>query len=65
VEFDHIVRTSQEINQYSKFTNLNYDLVCKVEEKVTKHGHPNCLVDDGDLNFVSNLEKQIDGINTL
>ena len=64
-EFDNIVKTSQQINQYSKFANTNYDLVCKVEEKVTKHGHPNCLIDDGDLNFLSDLERQIDGINTL
>ena len=56
-DFDTIHRSSEKINQYSKFANVHYDLVSKVEEKVTKHGHPNCLVDDGDLNFVKDLEK--------
>ena len=64
-EFDHIERKSAEVCQYSKFFNSHYELVNKIEETVTKHGHPNSLLENGDLNFIEDLEKQIDGINSI
>ena len=41
-ELEGIAKTSPNVHQYSKFSNAHYDLVSRVEERVTKHGHPNC-----------------------
>jgi hypothetical protein len=64
-ELDDVTKTSDKVSQYSKFSNSHYELVSKVEEKVTKHGHPNCSTEDGDFNFMRDLEAQIEGINTI
>ena len=64
-ELQNIAKTSEKVSQYSKFSNLHYELVSKVEEKVTKHGHPNCNLEDGEFNFMKDLEEQIEGINTI
>ena len=40
-EFDEIIPHSSEVKEYARFCNTDYDLVAKVEEKITKHGHLN------------------------
>ena len=64
-ELAGICKSSEKVSQYSKFSNNHYELVNKVEEKVTKHGHPNFSGEDGDFNFMRDLEEQIEGINTI
>ena len=64
-ELEGIVKKSPNVNQYSKFSNSHYELVSRVEEKVTKHGHPNCSAEAEDLNFMMDLEQQIEGVNTM
>lgn len=39
-EFENIGTNYGNVLEYSKFQNKHYDLVSKLEEKVTKHGHP-------------------------
>ncbi len=43
-EFDSIVPNTDGVQEYAKFYNSNYDLVAKLEEKITKHGHLNAPV---------------------
>lgn len=67
-ELHGIVKTSKNVSQYSKFTNAHYDLVSRVEERVTKHGHPISsaeYVDAKDMDFITEIEQQFEGINTL
>lgn len=45
-DFAHISKTQGKIQEYSKFFNKHYNLVAQLEEKVTKHGHPNMLLNE-------------------
>ena len=63
-DFDNIKKTSENIFEYSKFFNKHYKLVARLEEKVTRHGHPSSLLGD-DLDFGTDLETQIEGINMI
>ena len=40
-EFDTFIPNTDLVQEYAKFHNSNYDLVAKLEEKITKHGHLN------------------------
>ena len=49
----------------SKFFNKHYNLVAQLEEKVTKHGHPNMLLNEQDLTLGLDFEHQLEGINMM
>ena len=63
-EFDHISPHNGSVHEYSRFQNKHYDLVSRLEEKVTKHGHPQGLLDDLQANMSQEL-REIDGINII
>jgi hypothetical protein len=60
-DFMNISKTCGKIQEYSKFFNKHYSLVAQLEEKVTKHGHPNMLLNEHDIDF----DTQIEGINMM
>ena len=64
-DFDNIQKSSLNILEYSKFFNKHYKLVARLEEKVTRHGHPSNLLEGEDLDFGTDLETQIEGINMI
>lgn len=64
-DFKNICKNSQNVFEFSKFFNRHYNLVARLEEKVTKHGHPNILVKDHDPNLVADIEEQVEGINMI
>jgi hypothetical protein len=64
-DFYNINQTSAKISEYSKFFNKHYKLVARLEEKVTRHGHPSNLLDGEDLDFGADLKAQIEGINMM
>jgi hypothetical protein len=39
--------------------------VAQLEEKVTKHGHPNMLLNEHDLTCGLDFEHQLEGINMM
>ena len=39
--------------------------MAQLEEKVTKHGHPNMLLNEHDLTCGIDFEHQIEGINMM
>ena len=64
-DFDGIHKTSKHVYEYSKFFNRHYNLVANLEEKVTKHGHLNLLLEEQENNFGADIEDQLEGINML
>jgi hypothetical protein len=64
-DFIGIHQNSQSIVEYSKFFNKHYNLVARLEEKVTRHGHPSNLLEGEDFEFGNDLEAQIEGINMM
>ena len=64
-DFDGLRKTSKNVQEYSKFFNRHYNLVAQLEEKVTKHGHPNMVLNEHDLTDDLDLENQIEGINLM
>lgn len=63
-DFEGIKKDSPQVFEYSKFFNKHYNLVARLEEKVTRHGHPSNNMDE-DINFKKDLEQQIEGINMI
>ena len=63
-DFEGIKKDSPQVFEYSKFFNKHYNLVARLEEKVTRHGHPSNNMDE-DVNFKKDLEQQIEGINMI
>jgi hypothetical protein len=65
-DFESLSKNSKEVFEYSKFFNKHYNLVARLEEKVTRHGHthPSNMMDE-DMNFKKDLEQQIEGINMI
>ena len=53
-EFETLHKGSSDVYEYSKFFNKHYNLVAKIEEKVTRHGHPSTV--DEDTIFKNDLE---------
>ena len=45
-DFDDINKSSKKVYEFSKFFNKHYNLVANLEEKVTKHGHLNILLEE-------------------
>lgn len=64
-DFDDIHRTSKHVYEYSKFFNKHYNLVSNLEEKVTKHGHLNLLLEEHENSLGEDIEDQLEGINML
>jgi len=54
-EFETLHKGSSEVYEYSKFFNKHYNLVAKIEEKVTRHGNPSFTNAD-DVVFNDDLE---------
>ena len=48
-DFSSLNSKSSNIKEFAKFFNKHYDLVSRLEEKVTKHGHPDQVLDQADL----------------
>ena len=55
-DFHNLDKSSENIYEYSKFFNKHYNLVARLEEKVTRHGHPSNLMKGDDIDFGSDLE---------
>lgn len=55
-DFECLNKNSKEVFEYSKFFNKHYNLVARLEEKVTRHGHPSNMMDE-DMNFKKDLEQ--------
>lgn len=55
-DFDNLSKKCSNVYEYSKFFNKHYNIVARLEEKVTKHGHPESLL-EGDLDFGADLEE--------
>ena len=64
-DFDNLHKKSRNVLEYAKFYNRHYDVVSELEEKVTKHGHPNMLINDNDVTDNLDIENQIEGINLM
>lgn len=47
---------SDNVQEYAKFTNTNYNIVVGLEEQITKHGHLNlCQTPSDNESHISNL----------
>jgi hypothetical protein len=64
-DFDHLNKQSSDVQLYSKFFNKHYKLVARLDEKVTRHGHPTNMLDENDLEFGNDFEGELDGINMI
>ena len=64
-DFANVQKNSEHVYEYSKFFNKHYNLVANLEEKVTKHGHLNLLLEEQESNFGIDIENQLEGINML
>ena len=75
-EFDSIRPNTDGVQEYAKFHNTNYDLVAKLEEKITKHGHLNApvqaksgsfLIDKGgeESQVFERIEAELEGYNMM
>lgn len=64
-DFENISKTSEKVYEFSKFTNKHYDLVANLEEKVTKHGHLNILLEEHEAEMGDDPEDHLEGINML
>jgi len=53
------------VNEYAKFNNQHYELVEQIDDKVTKHGHPNIIIEDTNINLADEVLREIDGVNLL
>lgn len=56
------------MEEYSKFFNHHYELVAKIEERVTRYGTANCTDRDlgkGERAFQNSLAEQVDSINLM
>lgn len=62
-EFQDLHKGSEQVFEYSKFFNRHYNLVARIEEKVTSHGNANSAEDD--VAFDKDLEQEIEGINMI
>lgn len=58
-EFDEILPNSSEVKEYARFCNKDYELVAKVEEKITKHGHLNSTSQSQQIIPENNIFKEI------
>jgi hypothetical protein len=56
---------AENVHEYSKFFNKHYNLVARLEERVTKHGHPNMFMDEEDLKLGYKLEDQVESVNMI
>ena len=68
-EFDTIRAETDSVREYARFSNANYDLVAKLEEKITKHGHLNAPVsgkDGSDDHLIAQqIQTEVEGYNML
>ena len=64
-DFKAINKTSEKVYEFSRFTNRHYDLVANLEEKVTKHGHLNILLEEQEAENGVDYEDHLEGINML
>ena len=64
-DFVDLTKNSSSVFEYSKFFNRHYNLVARLEEKVTKHGHPNTMLKDHDSDLVAEIEEEVEGINMI
>lgn len=40
-------------------------MVARLDEKVTRHGHPNNLLNEKDIDFGNDFEEEFDGVNMM
>lgn len=64
-DFKTINKTSEKVYEFSRFNNRHYDLVANLEEKVTKHGHLNILLEEQEAENGAEPEDHLEGINML
>jgi hypothetical protein len=68
-EFDTIRAETDGVQEYARFSNANYDLVAKLEEKITKHGHLNAPVsakDGGEDHLIAQqIQTEVEGYNMM
>jgi hypothetical protein len=64
-DFDEINKASEKVYEFSRFTNKHYNLVANLEEKVTKHGHLNILLEEHEAELGNEPDDHLEGINML
>ena len=53
---------SNTVHEYAKFTNMNYNIVERLEEQITKHGHLNF---DSNSDISNLIKTQLAGFNMM
>lgn len=64
-DFNDYLPFSENVKEFAKFYNTNYDIVTSLEEKITKHGHLNVNVDGSDNAIGKVIENELIGYNMM